>query len=841
MQARVSFNGGEYAPELDVRSDLDKYALGCLVLENWELGQTGGVKRRRGMRPVKLALDARSRLIPYVYSYAEGENLRFIVEIAPQAVRVLSMAGDEVAIFRDGDTNAESDGLISFNVEPDSVRYTQLNKLLILTSLNMRPMVLKYDGSIWEFEPWEFKHEPWRHMHDELQETEIIASYDGSNWAVDFGEADEGDTAETLTKADVLRVSHRTERVQVKGLAEEILAGVQFVERVPATATVGAKFAIREDEGVTRYVCISAFPADAYVEGLESPADYSNAFRLADTNKGFEDVQPIYSLKEAGAVSKGGKIAIKSESFRYYTCIRELSELKEGFTSFEDYPEYFISGLPIGDAVPSKGTWAFKCSGIWYGSYEVRRCYDTAELTGDWELRGESRSYNDAASNLGIEGTEKEEECFLRLFITRSRCLSSDFTEEEGVIKALAAGFPPDSSHNRLEVDSYVQDLRLKATPISNGNVEWECLDVFLPEAGSRIRTFDWSWAAFSERNGYPLLSAIVNQRLVFASTIEQPQTLWFSKLDDLNNFMEGDTPTAAILSVTLNTPTQDPICWMKQHKRVLLLGTTSAEFTISGDGGVISYSNITNEQHSDQGSDGQRAISMPGRVVFIGRGGRRAYEYGYNYEADGYLAYDLNLLSAHLGREHDGIRTGSALDSPDAVALFVLGDGQLALCVYNPLQEVRAWHRWTTQGRILDVCAMPNGKANDSVYLLVEREGTVWLEVVDAQSEYVDGEGLDYQSTMLTNTMHMATDKPAQPYGGTQFSACFSEPLELKEGTVAITTDGIDWYKVPSNAESLPAGWNYNLSSPSRNTFQRRIGIRVWGNRGAGILAIQG
>ena len=135
----------------------------------------------------------------------------------------------------------------------------------------------------------------------------------------------------------------------------------------------------------------------------------------------------------------------------------------------------------------------------------------------------------------------------------------------------------------------------------------------------------------------------------------------------------------------------------------------------------------------------------------------------------------------------------------------------------------------------------MPNGKANDSVYLLVEREGTVWLEVVDEQSEYVDGEGLDYQSTMLTNTMHMATDKPALPYGGTQFSACFSEPLELKEGTVAITTDGIDWYKVPSNAESLHAGWNYNLSSPSRNSFQRRIGIRVWGNRGAGILAIQG
>lgn len=50
MQTRTCFNGGEQSPELAARCDLDAYMRGCRVLENWEVSQMGGVKRRRGMR-----------------------------------------------------------------------------------------------------------------------------------------------------------------------------------------------------------------------------------------------------------------------------------------------------------------------------------------------------------------------------------------------------------------------------------------------------------------------------------------------------------------------------------------------------------------------------------------------------------------------------------------------------------------------------------------------------------------------------------------------------------------------------------------------------------------------
>ena len=833
MQARVSFNAGEFAPELSERADLEKYSFGCSVLENWEVGQLGGIKRRRGMRPVTTALSSASKIIPYVYSFAEGEGLRFLVELAPTSLRVLTLDGVRCASFRDGDKLKNGDTL-HFDCDPAAIRYTQINKLLILTSLYHKPMVLKYDGSTWEFEPWEFKHQPWRYNHDELQDAEVVVSYEGGAWAVDFSDkAQDEDTVEILKGGGSMRASYRTGPVTRKSVVSNLIGeGVTVSPTVPTSAEDGDVFAVREEEGASYFVCISEFPSSAYVAGLESPIHYSNAFRQVDSSAGFENVKAVYSLKELGNVSKGKKVAIKSESWHYYTCIRTYDSLDEGFTDYDDFPEYFVEGIAVGDAVPCKGTWAFKCSGTWYGEYAVKRCYDTSELTGDWELRGTSRSYNDSASNVGIEGDEKTEECYLRLFVNRSRCLGDE----------VKPGFPADSCHNRLVVDSYLHDITLTALPTEAGPA-WSCEDTFLPADGSRIRTKDWSWAAFSDRYGYPLLAVVYNQRLVFASTIEQPQTLRMSRVDDLNNFLDGDEDDSAICGLTLNTSTQDPICWLKPHKRSLLLGTTSAEYVIEPGStvGVITASNAMNQIHSDRGSDGQSAITMSDKVIYVARGGKKAYEYGYNYEADGYIARDLSLLAPHIGR-YGGMFSGSAVEEPNPMALFVLGNGQLALCTYNSMQEVRAWHRWTTDGIIRDVCAMPDGARNDKIYLLVERDNVLWLEVVDEDSPYVDGEDCDYASVFITNNMISPFETKVEGKPSRTFSVCFGAEFSLIDGYVRATSNGgVDWYAFADDRPALPAGWYHEVPAPGGNKFERKIGIMVSGNRGAEILAVQG
>lgn len=89
---RISFNGGEVSPGIGGRPDLDVYHRGASVLENVDVSQTGGVARRHGMKRVIAALEG-SVMVPYVYSTAD----RFLVEVSPALLRVLSVDGDVVA------------------------------------------------------------------------------------------------------------------------------------------------------------------------------------------------------------------------------------------------------------------------------------------------------------------------------------------------------------------------------------------------------------------------------------------------------------------------------------------------------------------------------------------------------------------------------------------------------------------------------------------------------------------------------------------------------------------------------------------------------------------------
>lgn len=830
MQSRVSFNGGEYTPELGARADLDKYPMGCDVLENWDVGQFGGVKRRKGMKKVSSAFSREERLFPYVYSYADGDELRFLVELSKNFLRVFSPDGRVVALFQDGDkVNSKK---IELNYEVKTVRVYQLNKLLFFTSLTHCPMVLSYDGQKWVFEEWVFKSRPWRYTHLELRDSAVTMTYDKQGYMVDFGSSEQAELAGVTKHADYLRVSHRTDRRTIK-VSSDILSSVKITESMPDVARKGETFAIEEDAGCSYYVCIADFSADGYVEGLESPTNYGNAFRQVDAVKGFEGVTPINSLKSLGAVKKGTKIAFVSKYWKYWTCIKDfVLENDEGFDTFEQYPEHFAEGLAIGEAVPSRGTWAFKCSGIWYGTYEVRRCYEGDLLTQEWELRGTSTSYNDNPANNGIEGDEKEEECYLRLFVTRSRKLDD----------TLKTGFPAEMNHLELVVDSYVHDITLKAIPTTEpGQVVWDCVDLVKPAMGTRIHTKDWSWAAFSDRYGYPLLCDSYYQRLVFAGTKEQPLTLWLSRTDDLNNFLDGETEIASI-ALTISAVSQDPICWIKSRRNDLLLGTSSAEYVINttANGGITS-NNVRSAVHAHRGSDGQTSIASEEKVIFVGRGGKRVYEYGYNYESDGYISRELSLFAAHIGLQHGGIVRSSLAESPETVAYFVLGDGQLALCTYNSMQEVRTWHRWVTEGKILDVCVLPDGARNDSVYLLVERDVDVAIEVVKDTNPYVDEGGRDYTSTLITNTLHSPMEKPVRHQPNTSFALCFGEDCDLTSGEISISTDGgLHWYAVNSNLAVLGKGWHSDIVAWSANTFNRKFGMRVRGNRGMNLLAIQ-
>ena len=96
----------------------------------------------------------------------------------------------------------------------------------------------------------------------------------------------------------------------------------------------------------------------------------------------------------------------------------------------------------------------------------------------------------------------------------------------------------------------------------------------------------------------------------------------------------------------------------------------------------------------------------------------------------------------------------------PDSIVWCVLDDGTLAAMTYLRDQQVYAWHRHTTQGKVLSVCA---NSAEDytEIWLAVERKGKVCMEQManpwqgdnlDDESCFFVDSGLSYQGSKLSS-----------------------------------------------------------------------------------------
>jgi len=82
--ALTSFNGGQFSPLLEARSDFQRYTSGCRQLENMFVFTQGPIERRPGTQYIE---DANSttlaRLIPFNYSTDDA----YVLELTDECIR----------------------------------------------------------------------------------------------------------------------------------------------------------------------------------------------------------------------------------------------------------------------------------------------------------------------------------------------------------------------------------------------------------------------------------------------------------------------------------------------------------------------------------------------------------------------------------------------------------------------------------------------------------------------------------------------------------------------------------------------------------------------------------
>jgi len=217
---------------------------------------------------------------------------------------------------------------------------------------------------------------------------------------------------------------------------------------------------------------------------------------------------------------------------------------------------------------------------------------------------------------------------------------------------------------------------------------------VVAPSSGSA--STDFALGSFSDTTGHPSCVTFFEQRLVFAATLSQPQTLFFSKSGDYENMDDNYHGTVADDDAIIYTIASNQVNAIRfmTATRTLIIGTAGGEFAVSGGGTdiAITPTNILIKKQSNNGAANVDALAVGNATLFLQRARRKLRELAYNFDVDGYVAPDLTILAEHISE--GGFKQLSYQQEPNQVIWGVRNDGQLVGLTYQREQQVVAWHR---------------------------------------------------------------------------------------------------------------------------------------------------
>lgn len=273
------------------------------------------------------------------------------------------------------------------------------------------------------------------------------------------------------------------------------------------------------------------------------------------------------------------------------------------------------------------------------------------------------------------------------------------------------------TSNGYVKITAFTSDVLVNATVIET--------------LSGIAATDDWSEGAWSTERGFPSAVAIYEQRLYWAGTTHQPQTLWGSQTADYPNHLLGANDSDAV-AYTIASKKVNTIQWLASSD-LLLVGTSGGVHVASGStrNTAITPTNIRIVRRSGFGASTVQPVDVANVAAYVQRGGEKLRQIEYEFESDSYSATDLTLLSEHIAK--GGFTELAYQQDPDSIVWGVRSDGVLVGMTYEKEQDVFGWHKHKIGGvsdaagaaAIVESVAVIPGSSNaarDEVWLSVKR-----------------------------------------------------------------------------------------------------------------------
>lgn len=233
-------------------------------------------------------------------------------------------------------------------------------------------------------------------------------------------------------------------------------------------------------------------------------------------------------------------------------------------------------------------------------------------------------------------------------------------------------------------------------------------------QIGNTTATPLWAEGSWSAVRGYPSVCVFFQNRLLFAATSAEPNTIWDSQPSDYTNFaksfpsQDSDSLTAPLVSEQVNA------IHSLSAMRDTLAFTDSCEwlYTTGSSGAAITPTNQMYQPQTYWGSNTLDPINVGLRTLFVQRMGASVRDTWYQWSFGIYSGDDLTLLSRHLFENHE-IVSWAYQQTPHSIVWVVRDDGVLLSFTYQKDQEMWAWSRHETDGYFESVAVIPSPTTN--------------------------------------------------------------------------------------------------------------------------------
>jgi hypothetical protein len=349
----------------------------------------------------------------------------------------------------------------------------------------------------------------------------------------------------------------------------------------------------------------------------------------------------------------------------------------------------------------------------------------------------------------------------------------------------------------------------------------------------------------FNGADDYPACGTYHQQRQIFASTNNNPQTLWGTRTADFDN-MDVSRPSRAddAIEATLVSRQVNEIRHVLSLDELIVF-TSGGEWKLVGDAdGIITPSNLNFRAQGYRGSSHVPPLVIGETALFVQEKGARVRDLRYTFEDDKYTGDDLTILARHMFEGHEIVDWCYAQE-PYSIVWAVRDDGVLLSLTYLNEHGVYAWAQHDTDGTFESVGCISEGN-EDVVYVVVKRningadvrniERMKERQFAVIEDAFCVDSGLTYDgssTTSITNLHHLEGEAVVALADGNVV-----EGLTVTNGAVTL----------PNAAEKVHVGLSYNCDFQtlevsfqsdviqSRKKQVARVALRVLETRGLSV-----